>query len=199
MPSAFNIASYAFITLFTASSSSVPIGGPTEPVYVRDPSGRGTVGLLTSCIFTLTLCVWTALHLNIFPEDTSWRQRMLHKSIWAALALFAPEDVLWRAVVQWESARKLCDARNAVLDKAMENPPETTNDETVVAATDCDPLLEVPPATDTSPAPASTNGTDVEKNKRNRWCIEHGFYALMGGYVVSVKKKMSGFWMTVAP
>ena len=73
--------------------------------------------------------------------------------------------------------------------RQWKTPPETTNDETVVAATDCDTLLEVPPATDTSPAPASTNGTDVEKNKRNRWCIEHGFYALMGGYVVSVKEE----------
>ena len=30
-----------------------------EPSWVRDPNGRGTVGLLLSCVLTLGLCVWT--------------------------------------------------------------------------------------------------------------------------------------------
>lgn len=30
-----------------------------EPAWVSDPVGRGTFGLLLSCVLTLGLCVWT--------------------------------------------------------------------------------------------------------------------------------------------
>ena len=35
------------------------------PPWVPDPDNRGTWSLLYSCVFTLVLCVWTAIHLNI--------------------------------------------------------------------------------------------------------------------------------------
>jgi hypothetical protein len=30
-----------------------------EPSWVQDPEGRGTAGLMLSCVLTLGLCVWT--------------------------------------------------------------------------------------------------------------------------------------------
>jgi len=30
-----------------------------EPSWVRGPNGRGTAGLMLSCVLTLGLCVWT--------------------------------------------------------------------------------------------------------------------------------------------
>lgn len=33
-----------------------------EPSWVRDPDGRGTVGLMLSCVLTLGLCVWTGYY-----------------------------------------------------------------------------------------------------------------------------------------
>ena len=38
-----------------------------ETVWQPEPGNRGTYGLLSSCVITMVLCVWTAVHLNI-PE-----------------------------------------------------------------------------------------------------------------------------------
>jgi Zn-dependent protease len=60
------------------------------PPWVDDPSGRGTWNLLYSCGFTLVLCVWTSIHLNVPP--------------WVVIALFAPEVVVLTAFQQWLTA-----------------------------------------------------------------------------------------------
>lgn len=38
-----------------------------ETVWQPEPGKRGTYGLLSSCILTMILCLWTAVHPNI-PE-----------------------------------------------------------------------------------------------------------------------------------
>jgi hypothetical protein len=78
-----------------------PFGSPEEDRSARwhpEPQFRGTFGILSSCLITISLCVWTALHLNIpeydkhkkkvWPSRTSWR-----KTGWLILGLFAPEMV----------------------------------------------------------------------------------------------------------
>src|SRR5438552_12080960 len=55
------------LLLSLASAEALPTG-LSEPAYVPNPTGRGTVGLLTSCALTLFLCVWTAIHINVFPK-----------------------------------------------------------------------------------------------------------------------------------
>ena len=35
------------------------------PPWVKELKGRGTWGLVYGCIFTIFLCVWTAVHVNI--------------------------------------------------------------------------------------------------------------------------------------
>lgn len=98
--------------------STNSINPPTEPAYVPGPSGRGTIGLLTTCLLTLFICVWTAIHLNVFPQNASWLRRLVHKLGWALLALFAPEVVVWRAISQWESARGLANRHNEIMKEA---------------------------------------------------------------------------------
>lgn len=65
--------------------------------FVDGPDGRGTVGLVWSCLLTLALCVWSALHLNIpWKHDTQinhW-SRVLRRVL---LGILAPELVLWAA------------------------------------------------------------------------------------------------------
>jgi hypothetical protein len=100
-------------SLQTPSAWAAPVNASNvSPVYVPDPAGRGTVGLVSSCVLTLFLCVYTAIHLNVIPAGTSWRKRLLYQIGWAMLAMFAPEFVLWRAITQWRVARKLCDMMN---------------------------------------------------------------------------------------
>src|SRR2546423_1902981 len=46
------------VIILSDETLSAPVVG-VEPPYVPEPSGRGTVSLLSTCIITLTLCVWT--------------------------------------------------------------------------------------------------------------------------------------------
>ncbi|KAL7276416.1 hypothetical protein RUND412_000588 [Rhizina undulata] len=76
------------------------------PLWVPTPQGRGTVDILCSCLFTITICVWTALHLNIDTRP-SYRRKLLKTLKYVALGIFGPEFVLDRAIEQWLMARYL--------------------------------------------------------------------------------------------
>jgi len=133
---------------------------PSSPEYVPDPSGRGTVGLLTTCILTLTLCVWTAIHMNIGQSTSSWR-RLLHKILWTILATIAPEVVLWRAWSQFWVARQLCKEIN---QNAMEEGNITTESSNAIIQVSREASIEMP----------------------QTWSLRLGFFAVMGGFTVSV-------------
>ncbi|KAK0712941.1 hypothetical protein B0T26DRAFT_753116 [Lasiosphaeria miniovina] len=86
-----------------------------------EPDGRGTFSLVLSCIVTLTLCVWSALHLNVPPRDRSLRRRVLDKAKWVLYGIFAPELVVATAAAQFIVARWLkreieADAKARALD-----------------------------------------------------------------------------------
>ncbi|KAG7006666.1 hypothetical protein G7Y79_00013g034380 [Physcia stellaris] len=80
--------------------------------WVDDPNRRGTSGILSSCIITMVLCVWTALHLNLphhshakqkwYAKRHSWR-----KFGWLVLTLLAPEFAVYTAWFQYREARKV--------------------------------------------------------------------------------------------
>ena len=77
------------------------------PLWVADPSGRGTWGILSSCVFTLVLCVYTAIHLNIPAKNDSKYTFWLRKIKWVFIAIFGPEVVVLTALDQWLSAKRL--------------------------------------------------------------------------------------------
>lgn len=72
--------------------------------FVREPDGRGTFGILFSCLAVLLLNTWTVLHLNIPPRTTPWRQ-YLHKVKWWAIAMICPDGLAVSACEQWRNAR----------------------------------------------------------------------------------------------
>jgi hypothetical protein len=115
--------------------------------------------------------VWTAIHLNIYPPSYPRWKRTLHKTGWAALALFAPEFVLWRAISQLETALKLCSQRNEI-DK-----PYVPNRRRV----------ESTPDENQSKPSSAVEASDVEASKSESWCLEHGFLVIMGGMTLSVE------------
>ena len=58
--------------------------------------------IVYSCVSTVFLCTWAALHPNV-PHD-SWEpgwKRILKRIGWMAAALLAPEAVLVKAANQW--------------------------------------------------------------------------------------------------
>jgi hypothetical protein len=75
------------------------------PSWVADPSGRGTWSLLYSCGFTLVLCVWTSIHLNVPPPAESAWLGYRRKLKWVLVALLAPEAVVFTAFHQWLTAK----------------------------------------------------------------------------------------------
>ncbi|KAL7273154.1 hypothetical protein RUND412_004013, partial [Rhizina undulata] len=76
------------------------------PLWVPTPRGRGTINILITCLLTITICVWTALHLNIDPRHWFWRM-LLNTSKYVASGIFWPEFVLFAAASQWAEARNL--------------------------------------------------------------------------------------------
>jgi hypothetical protein len=67
--------------------------------WVSDPNGRGTSSLILSCLLTLGLCVWSALHLNIPAKGESRREYWLRQAKWFLCGVLTPEIVVllaWR-------------------------------------------------------------------------------------------------------
>ncbi|KAK0652743.1 hypothetical protein B0T16DRAFT_369522 [Cercophora newfieldiana] len=71
-----------------------------------EPSERGTFGILSTCIITLGLCVWTAIHLNV-PARNGQMQQFLRKVGWMVFGFLAPELVAFTAIQQYATATKL--------------------------------------------------------------------------------------------
>ena len=61
--------------------------------WVAEPSGRGTVNIITTCVITMVLCSWTVHRMNMpSPNDSNWTvlERKLRLTL---LGIFAPEIV----------------------------------------------------------------------------------------------------------
>ena len=86
------------------------IFGPNTTDYASwtpSPTGRGTWDILFSCIVTLGLCVYSAIHLNIPPPGATvwWKAGM--KAKWLFIALLAPEFVVFNAWRQRSEAHHI--------------------------------------------------------------------------------------------
>jgi hypothetical protein len=92
----------------SSAASPLPL---TEPSFQPDSNGRGTISLVTSCILTLLLAVYTAIHLNINPSKGWWAGQwwptFREKLGWMLIATLAPELVIWIAIGQLQVARKV--------------------------------------------------------------------------------------------
>ncbi|KAK3331846.1 hypothetical protein B0T19DRAFT_87419 [Cercophora scortea] len=79
--------------------------------WIPNPTTRGTANILQTCILTLFLCIWRAVHLNLpeFGEPTflkvglqTWR-----RVGWMLISLLAPELVVYTAWCQLVDARHI--------------------------------------------------------------------------------------------
>ena len=74
--------------------------------WVSQPDGRGTFDILFSCLFTVFLCTWTALHLNVPALHETYWQQFRRKCRWAIQTIMAPEFVLGFASGQKVEAQR---------------------------------------------------------------------------------------------
>src|SRR5277367_5627045 len=148
----------------------------TEPLYVSNPSGRGTLSLLFSSVSTLFLCAWTAIHLNIFRVGTAWWTRLKCKMILSVICIVAPEVIIFRALVQFMDVRSLCGDRKKLLESDIER--EQATDKTTNS------LLSH------SHCPVSVRQKRGDKPRDRQWTMEHGYFAIMGGVCVNVRDEL---------
>ena len=85
-----------------------------EHVGWRDsPDGRGTIDIIWACLFTLFICCWSVIHMDIVHGDPGkfevWWKRPVGKTLCVLVVVLAPEALVVHA---WESSRKAArDAR----------------------------------------------------------------------------------------
>ena len=90
-----------------AESPSTTSPSATIVGYVGEPNGRGTSSIVLSCLLTLILCVWSALHLNVPGRSQSLLEELWLSTRWVIAGIYAPELVVFTAWRQWSSARIL--------------------------------------------------------------------------------------------
>lgn len=97
-------------------------GNGTDGVsWTPEPRTRGTFSILSSCVVTILLCVWTALHLNIPDQEDEGRRWISRRSLWSKVtwlifALVAPELVAYTAFYQRSEAVKfVCHLRHRLI------------------------------------------------------------------------------------
>jgi hypothetical protein len=86
-----------------------PLGNTTilpPKQWHPEPQFRGTFHILSSCLITMSLCIWTLLHLNL-PRHKQERLQNFRKLGWMILGLLAPELVVWNAWEQKRTVRQL--------------------------------------------------------------------------------------------
>jgi len=79
-----------------------------------EPPGRGTFGILRSCVITLGLCVYTAVHVNIPRANASKLSKIGTKAAFVAVGMFAPELIVYLAWCQRLQAVRLTDKLNKI-------------------------------------------------------------------------------------
>ena len=91
---------------FAMGLSIFGVSNYTNSHWVSEPNQRGTYSLISTCILTLGLCVYSAIHLNI-PEHRATKTTVyLRKLKWLLIALLAPEFVVYVAWRQRDQAKK---------------------------------------------------------------------------------------------
>ena len=93
--------------LFAASEIAKDNNKMETVGWQSDPNGRGTFTLVSSCVFTLTICVYSAMHLNVPPRGESSAKFWLRNIRWALLGIFGPELVVFIAWKQYLSAKAI--------------------------------------------------------------------------------------------
>ncbi|VUC27472.1 unnamed protein product [Clonostachys rosea] len=88
--------------------------------WVPEPDTRGTFGILKSCVITLALCIYTALHLNVPRRDATTTYLIWRKTVWVLIGMFCPELVVFFAWDQLQQAKHLEKQLEAVFRQQEE-------------------------------------------------------------------------------
>jgi len=88
----------------------LPIFGESDfkhAQWVSENNNRGTWSLVQTCLITLGLCVYSAVHLNCFQADCPQWMKYVVRGKWLVVALLAPEFIVFNAWSQRRQAVRL--------------------------------------------------------------------------------------------
>ena len=88
------LALYLQLSITSATSTTNATSSGTREGWVSQPNGRGTFDILWGSLFTIFLCTWTSLHLNVPSLHEKYMQRWFRKLRWMVQALMGPEFIV---------------------------------------------------------------------------------------------------------
>ncbi len=98
------ILTYAILIFLRSENAAGGGNNETSPSdrqgWVSQPDGRGTFDILFSSLFTVFLCTWVALHLNVPAVHETYWQQFRRKCRWMIQGIMAPEFVIGFATGQ---------------------------------------------------------------------------------------------------
>ena len=134
--------------------------------YASDPNGRGTISLIISCLLTLLLCVWSALHLNVPRQAETTLECLWTNTRWILVGIYAPELVVFTAWRQWSSARLLNRIVQQHAGHTTNLNPEKTKNQNGPG----------------SGAQDLASRHERDQEARCQWTMTHSFFASTGGF-----------------
>ena len=72
--------------------------------WVLESPGRGTLGLIFSCVSTIFLCTWVVIHPRVYNRPLL---RVLHKVSLFLKTIIAPEFIAVEGLQEWNQAQKM--------------------------------------------------------------------------------------------
>lgn len=81
-----------------------------------DPDFRGTFNILSTCLGTLFICVWSAVHDDVTKGKKGFRVT-LRRIGWLIVGLLGPELLLFISYRQWWEARRILREAEQVFEK----------------------------------------------------------------------------------
>lgn len=82
-----------------SSPSSTALAG-----WVLESPGRGTLHLISTCLFTSLLCTWVVIHRRVSKRAIFGR---LHKIVLFLMAVVAPEFIAVEGLQEWSQAKRM--------------------------------------------------------------------------------------------
>ena len=81
---------------FLSSRTNSTVSGAAT--WHPDPDYRGTWGIISTCLATLIICVWKAVHIDIPLQESRWNS--VDKLGWLVVGILAPDLLLYAACCQ---------------------------------------------------------------------------------------------------
>ncbi|GJE96394.1 hypothetical protein PsYK624_125900 [Phanerochaete sordida] len=138
-----------------------------------DPTFRGTWGIVSTCVSTLIVCVWNAIHFDVPHRDQKWS--FLHKLPWLLAGLFAPDALVIMAGTQLDGAKIISAAARRYLQKRRHSARDNLSPAESVSLTGSEAEDKL------SNSGPKTSGLS---NREHAWTLAHSFYAYMDGFAL---------------